>query len=128
VSNLRSRNNCSETIHSLLDLIMDRMLVVERRDVCDRAKSEHVCLELQRIHKRLTDSSYKLVPAPREKTSTRIPDAVVLPETEEMKKLYNNPLFMARLPEHRGKVLGPEGTTRGHSSSSRPKGRTQSLT
>ncbi|KAK0614521.1 hypothetical protein B0T14DRAFT_499772 [Immersiella caudata] len=64
VSELRSHENCSETVHSLLDLIIEHMLVVKTKGIGSRAIIEEVYMELQNIHERLSDSSYKLVSAP----------------------------------------------------------------
>ncbi|KAK1760068.1 hypothetical protein QBC47DRAFT_366332 [Echria macrotheca] len=111
VSDLRSHENCSDVVHSLLDLIMDRMLVVEYKGIQgrQRANGEQVYLELRDIQKRLDKivrSPGGLVATPRQKTKVSIPDAVVMPDTEEIRSLYRNRDAIAQVPEHRGRVLG----------------------
>jgi len=90
---------------------MDRMLVVEYKGIPgrERANGEQVYLELNDIHKRLAKvvlSPDGLVETPRQPKTLSIPDAVVMPETEEIKSLYRNRDAIAQVPEHRGRVWG----------------------
>ena len=90
---------------------MGRMLVVEYKGIPgrQRANGEQVYLELRDIQKRLDKivrSPGGLVAAPRQKTKVSIPDAVVMPDTEEIRSLYRNRDAIAQVPEHRGRVLG----------------------
>jgi hypothetical protein len=85
---------------------MDQMLVVECKGIRERADGRQVYVELKSIHERLDLSPDKLVAAPRKRTRVAIPDAVAMPETDEIKSLYRNQDAIAQVPEHSGRVWG----------------------
>lgn len=92
---------CCDIIHELLTFIMDKMLIVESYGVHQRANSQQVCLELDRLYQRLEDPLYELVGTPYSGGPT-ISEGVEIILNSESRNLLAAPERYSQLREHKG--------------------------
>ncbi|KAK4185074.1 kinase-like domain-containing protein [Podospora australis] len=104
VNKLHTHPQCCDVIHQLLDFIMDRMLLVESKDINARASCSEVQIELNRLCEILESPTYEVKASPRDSKTPEIPEAVELPLSPEGTRLMNNGRFY-QLKEHTGRTI-----------------------
>lgn len=105
INEFHTHKDCSDIIHELLDFIHDYMLVVESPLNLEREResSNEVHKRLDQLYKKLTNPSYKLIAAPRERRKLSIPEAVEADLHEDAKK--SAMLRRKELREHKGTAI-----------------------
>ncbi|KAK4221268.1 hypothetical protein QBC38DRAFT_138014 [Podospora fimiseda] len=121
VNKLHSHEHCSDVIHQFLDFIMENMLVIESKNIQERARCEHVHQELERLYQIVFNPLFQVVPRPRPKVNiTKIPEAVEMPLSSDAKRITEN--RFESLKQHTGNTrklpvsshLNVGGRTQGH--------------